>query len=208
MPPCAFQRVVVHGRVFAADGACRDIAVVGKEDIYAAADEIGLYIVYCPLFCQAEQEPIVFCEVHAASIADSSASGKALATKFREEPNSATLQLFKPNSVTLQRCNSVTLQPNLQPSTFNFSIALPSFLCYPSPRSARHTPRGATSSIPLHSAKLSSLRNLGTFKLNDTLLDARIHSAHSPCFQFGHPKASQRNKVKARFFIPLARDIG
>ena len=28
----------------------------------------------------------MFCEVHAASIADSSASGKALATKFREEP--------------------------------------------------------------------------------------------------------------------------
>ena len=28
----------------------------------------------------------MFCEVHAASIADSSASGKALATKFRDEP--------------------------------------------------------------------------------------------------------------------------
>ena len=80
-----------------------------------------------------------------------------------------TLQLFKPNSVTLQRCNSVTLQPNLQPSTFNFSIALPSFLCYPSPRSARHTPRGATtSSVFCITAKVVVIENVGNFQKGTT----------------------------------------
>ena len=40
--------------------------------------------------------------------------------------NSATLQLFQPNYATLQPCNSATLQPNLQLSTFNVQ---PKFAC-------------------------------------------------------------------------------
>ena len=40
----------------------------------------------------------MFCEVHAASIADSSVSGKALATKFREEPKHTAVS-FGPSSI-------------------------------------------------------------------------------------------------------------